>query len=103
MKVIHECTSCNGTGLYCGFAEAKGTAVICLGCNGQGWNESQFNEFTGRKKKAGVKTISRSSGGFIATGVGATGKSMTYAEFEAAHPVTLKLSVRERISQPKTR
>jgi hypothetical protein len=87
MKVIHECTSCNGTGLYCGFAEAKGTAVICLGCNGQGWQESRFAEFTGRKKKAGVKSISRSRGGFLATGVGAVGDAMTYAEFERTRPV----------------
>jgi hypothetical protein len=87
MNVIHECVSCNGTGLYCGFAEAKGTAVICLGCKGQGWQESTFRKFDGRKRKNGVKAISKSRGSFIATGVGAVGDSMTYAEFEAAHPV----------------
>ena len=89
VTITHECTSCGGTGLYCGFAEPKGTAVICLGCNGQGWQQSNFREFEGRRKKTGVKSISRSSGGFIATGVGATGKSMTYAEFEASHPVKI--------------
>lgn len=87
MHIRHECTSCNGTGLYCGFAEPKETAVICLSCNGQGWKESSFREFTGRKKRIGIKTISRSSGGFIPTGVGATGKSMTYEEFENSYPI----------------
>lgn len=36
-KVKEECTDCHGTGLYSGFCEAKGEAVICTGCDGQGW------------------------------------------------------------------
>lgn len=89
MKIIHECTDCNGTGLYSGFAEARGTAVVCLRCNGQGWETSSFRKFEGRKRRKGIKSISTSRGTFIATGVGAVGKSMTYAEFEASHPVKL--------------
>jgi len=87
MKIIIQCSSCNGTGLYSGFAEPKGEAVICLGCGGQGWEHFNYSEYTGRKKKAGIKTISKSAGTFLATGVGPVGKSMTYDEFERAVPV----------------
>lgn len=87
ITVKYECSDCDGTGLYCGFAEPKGTAVVCLGCKGKGHVTSRFKEFTTRKKKSGVKTISVSRGSFIVTGVGATGKSMTYNEFEHKYPV----------------
>jgi len=83
IKVKHACEACDATGLYSGFAEPKGTAVICLGCKGRGWVESHLKEFTGRKKKSGVKVIKYSRGSFIATGVGPTDDpGMTYEEFE---------------------
>jgi hypothetical protein len=83
-----ECSSCGGTGLYCGFCEAKGTAVVCQSCAGQGWQNFSYKEFTGRKRRAGVRTISISRGSFIATGVGAVaGTQMTYEEFEKKVPV----------------
>lgn len=85
-SIKQECPSCGGTGLYSGFCEPKGTAVVCLSCEGRGWTNHVYREFTGRKKKTGIKTISRSRGFFIATGVGAVGESMTYAEFERKHP-----------------
>lgn len=86
-SIIEQCPSCGGTGLYSGFAEPKGTAVICLNCGGQGWYEYSYTPFEGRKKKRGIKTISKSRGAFVGTGVGATGTSMTYAEFERKVPV----------------
>lgn len=86
-KVKEECSECHGTGLYSGMCEAKGEAVICCGCDGQGWRWHHFAKFEGRKLKRGIKTIRRSQGTFIATGVGGTGKSMTYAEFEKRFPV----------------
>lgn len=83
MKSIkHECAACGGTGLYCGFCERKGTAVVCLCCEGKGWVTYEYKEFAGRKKRRGIKTINVSRGGFIATGVGATGEPMTYKQFE---------------------
>jgi hypothetical protein len=86
-RLREECDSCGGTGLYCGFCEPAGTAVICIHCNGQGWVWHEYREFAGRKKRRGVKSISRSRGGFIATGVGACGASMTYEQFEQKFPV----------------
>lgn len=82
VNIIGECKSCNGTGLYSGFAEAKGEAVVCLNCNGQGWKKISVKCFSSRKKKKGIKTIRVSKGDFILTGVGGEGPSMTYEQFE---------------------
>lgn len=88
-SIVCQCDACRGTGLYVGFAEPKGMAVICLGCDGQGWREFAYTAFAGRKRRAGIKAIGRSAGSFLATGVGAVGKAMSYAEFERARPVKL--------------
>lgn len=85
--VKHECTSCSGTGLYCGFAEPKGTAVVCMRCDGKGWQKTTFNEFTGRNLRKGIHKVSLSSGSLLVTGIGATGQSMTYEEFQKKFPV----------------
>lgn len=81
MKLEYECDDCRGTGLYSGFCEAKGTAVVCLGCDGSGKAVFKYSPFMGRKKRTDIKTVSRSRGSFIGTGVGAVGKSVTYDEF----------------------
>jgi hypothetical protein len=83
MKYIEiQCQSgCGGTGLYCGFAEPKGTAVVCLGCNGTGKQKFGYTQFTGRRVRKGVKTVFNSRGSFIGIGVGAAGKSIAYADF----------------------
>ena len=76
-----ECSSCSGTGLYRGFAEPPGVAVICLNCNGTGSSEFAYTPFSGRKTRHDIKTVQRSRGSFIATGVGPGGNSITYQEF----------------------
>jgi hypothetical protein len=88
-KKISQCGSCGGTGLYCGFAEPKGTAVICLVCEGKGWRPVAGTEFTGRKKRPNITKISQSRGTIIFLGVGAVGESMSYAEFERKYPINL--------------
>lgn len=77
-----ECSSCGGTGLYSGFAEPKGTAVICVTCDGTGCQEIRFKPFERRKGKRGIHTIKRSRGTFVGTGVGPTGRIVTYKEFQ---------------------
>lgn len=77
-----ECEACDGTGLYCGFAEADGEAVICLHCDGTGCYKLRYKPFERRKGRRGIKSIFRSRGGFLATGVGKVGGSITYAEFK---------------------
>jgi len=80
------CASCGATGLYCGMCEPVGTAVICVDCGGTGCEEISYRPYEGRKRKHGVSIISHSRGSFIATGVGAVGNSMTYAQFEKKIP-----------------
>jgi hypothetical protein len=77
-----ECRACRATGLYSGFAEPKGTAVVCLRCGGSGSENLEYKPFTKRRLKRGIKTVSLSRGSFIVTGVGAHGSSITYAEFQ---------------------
>jgi len=84
--VKQQCDDCHGTGLYSGFCEAKNEAVVCHGCDGQGWINHVYTEFEGRKRKRGIKSIRISKGSFIATGIGGQGVSMTYAEFKKKHP-----------------
>jgi len=76
-----ECSACDGTGLYQGFAEPKGTAVVCIRCNGTGCSNLSYEPFTRRRGRKGVQMVRRSAGSFIATGVGPTGDSITYKEF----------------------
>lgn len=90
-KIIQiECTRCDGTGLYCGFAEPKGVAVVCLSCKGTGCEEYHYTPFTGRKPRRGVQTVQLSRGTFIGTGVGPGGKAVTYAEFCEGKMPTVK-------------
>ena len=86
MEIIVECGSCGGTGLYSGFCEGKGNAVVCINCEGTGAQKLRFKEYTGRKRKKGISNINFSRGSFIATGVGAVGDSMTYGQFESKIP-----------------
>lgn len=81
-KIKTECIKCNGTGLYIGFAEPKGTAVVCMQCTGTGCDEINFKPFTRRKDRRGIQKISQSRGSFLGTGVGTTGKYITYQEFK---------------------
>lgn len=62
-----DCESCKGTGVYVGFAEHDGAAVICHSCNGNGkQNFSQtFTKFTGKKKKSGIKRVYDGSHGYV--------------------------------------
>jgi hypothetical protein len=62
MKVIeidYACQPCKATGLYVGMAERDGAAVVCHTCNGTGKAHFKFeyDEFTGRKKRAGVEQV----------------------------------------------
>lgn len=76
-----SCSSCGATGLYSGFCEPEKTAVVCLTCGGSGCEQISYIPFEGRKRKNGIREIRVSRGSFIATGVGGTGSSMTYEQF----------------------
>lgn len=82
-----ECDACGGTGVYCGFAEPPGVGVVCQGCDGSGKRSIQYKPFEGLKKRTALHKdkklteVRRSRGSFIGTGVGPTGKSVSYADF----------------------
>jgi hypothetical protein len=76
-----ECSSCGGSGVYQGFCEPPGTAVVCLGCRGTGCETISYIPFTVRRKKSRIRTVNLSRGGFLATGVEAVGESISYSDF----------------------
>jgi hypothetical protein len=53
------CQSCNGTGIYSGFAESKGVGVICYKCNGTGKYHYvfEYKEFKKLKKRSDIKRV----------------------------------------------
>ena len=81
-KIKAECRACGATGLYRGFAEPKGAAVVCMQCTGTGCDEINFKPFTDRKGKRDIQTVWRSNGSSVCTGVGPVGISVTYQEFQ---------------------
>lgn len=80
-KIETECSSCDGTGIYCGFAEPEGVGVVCLSCGGSGCQTISYKPFNRRRKREGIKTVRRSAGTLIVTGVGPVGGGVTYEEF----------------------
>lgn len=56
IAIEHECPSCKGTGLYVGFAERDGAAIVCKSCAGTGkaLHVFRYKEFTGRKRRLNV-------------------------------------------------
>ena len=80
-SVQAECGSCGGTGVYCGFAEPKGTGVVCMNCDGSGCQKIEYTPFVSRKRRDGVKRVCRSRGSLLVTGVGPTGNGVAYEDF----------------------
>ena len=80
-----ECGPCSGTGLYKGFAEPEGTAVVCVKCKGTGCAPLTYTPFTGRKQRSGIRRVCLSKGTFIGAGVGPAGNSISYEEFYRGH------------------
>lgn len=76
-----ECSACRATGVYQGFCEGKHEAVECLQCGGTGCETVSFVPFTHRRRRRGIKTVRKSRGTFIATGVGGTGEAEAYRDW----------------------
>jgi hypothetical protein len=88
-KIKAECGGCRATGIYCGFAEPKGTGVVCVICNGTGCVDMTrkstegiiYEPFVERKRRTDVNTVRLSAGRFMPTGLGPRGSSVSYEDF----------------------
>jgi hypothetical protein len=99
--IEYECSSCYGTGLYHGYFEKDGAAVVCHCCNGTGKCTFRAKPFTGQKVAKGVKRVFDSSHGYVISAKDITTKDgvelpfsqwgCTYGEWLAgATPVPMK-------------
>lgn len=52
-----QCPSCSGTGLYIGYAEHNGAAVVCGKCQGTGNFQISYTPFTGRLEHPDVTHV----------------------------------------------
>ena len=54
-----ECESCGGTGLYVGFGESDGAAIVCHTCRGSGHHLRRivYKDFRFRTRKPGVERV----------------------------------------------
>ena len=66
-----KCKSCDGTGIYVGFAEHDGIGVICHNCNGTGkkHNVIKWEDFGEREERENIKRVIMVNPG-IACGIG---------------------------------
>lgn len=79
-----ECKSCKGTGLYVGFAERDGFAVVCHACNGTGCQhvKVEYDDFESRKDREGIKTVIQANPG-IGVGGNLNFGGLPYTEWKA--------------------
>ena len=51
LEWVQQCQDCKGKGLYQGFAERGGAAIVCHACSGTGRQKQsvEYEEFTGRQ------------------------------------------------------
>ena len=80
-----KCKSCKGTGLYVGFAEKEGAAVVCHSCKGTGEQKMRFEyeEFQGRADRIGVTRVYQTNPGIGVDGKGTVSGGVPIKEWEA--------------------
>lgn len=81
-KVKEKCPSCNGTGVYIGFAERDGFGVVCSRCEGTGCREfiHEYEEFKEKKKTSKIKRILECNPG-IGVGINSSDLVLNYESF----------------------
>jgi len=60
MKIL--CTSCEGTGLYKGMGEKDNCAVVCSRCDGEGFINYQYQNFTKLVKRENIDRVFKGCG-----------------------------------------
>lgn len=66
-EVDIKCSACRGTGLYVGFCERDGSAVVCYKCNGSGkfHHKLAYELFTERIRRDDVKRVFLQTCGYV--------------------------------------
>lgn len=59
IELVEQCPACKGSGVYVGFAECDGYAVVCGKCKGAGKYHftHEYEEFTGLKIRDDVTNV----------------------------------------------
>jgi len=78
ISIETQCKSCGGSGVYRGYQEAKGLAVVCHTCKGTGCEVLKYTPFKGRKRRNDVDIVRISGGAF---GSGPQGTTVSYEDF----------------------
>ena len=70
LEINEKCKSCKGTGLYTGYAEHDGIAVVCSNCKGTGCYHRilEYEDFECKEKRNEVKRVIETNPG-ISCGV----------------------------------
>lgn len=96
IKLDVECPECSGTGLYKGFAEQDGCAVVCSSCKGTGKYKFQY-EYKEFKKRNIRKDVKRVFDGSHVYGCSAkdytdkeTGKTIHFSKYGCTYEEWLK-------------
>jgi hypothetical protein len=78
-----KCYSCDGTGLYIGFAEHDGSAIVCRNCKGSGriHEKIEYEDFEGRKKKKDIKRVYKRNPGIGIGERNGDGKALKLEDF----------------------
>ena len=66
-SVIAKCEACGGSGIYTGFAEQDGAAVVCYKCKGTGKVTIKYEEFKEREVTPGIRRVFRTN---VGVGIG---------------------------------
>jgi hypothetical protein len=83
-RVSQECSACKGSGVYVGFAEKDGYAVVCNRCKGTGCEVfvHRYTDFTKRKVLDNVKIVLEANPGiFVGCGEGFNFGGIPYEEW----------------------
>jgi hypothetical protein len=86
-EIDEECPDCHGTGLYVGFAEPRGVAIVCKDCDGTGKLHFRYSyrPFVKRQPRKGITRVVQYSGVGVSKNDG-----MDFADWDAGKPFPAK-------------
>lgn len=102
-KIKVKCSSCNGTGIYVGYAEKDGAAIVCHPCEGKGWIYYEYEEFKSREILPVIKRVYEKNCGFFIRNTKKIHEKiedfggMTYGEWLNGAPFPPKSEMRNRV------